>query len=127
MHRIRTIKEKQNGFRIGERGTMPLLVQESIVSPLTTFLLDGTQSVPTKAWGVPTVPPTVPVVLCKEVQKGWIEKGGKVVLSVSAACDNTDKWMMTMMIRRRLTMTSTMLMMIRRRRRRRVRKSEPML
>ena len=38
--------------------------------PLTTFLLDGTQSVPTKAWSVPTVPPTVPVDLCKEVQKG---------------------------------------------------------
>ena len=32
-------------------------------------LLDGTQSVPTKACGVPTVPSTVPAVLCKEVQK----------------------------------------------------------
>ena len=84
MHGIRTIKEKLNGFRIGERGTVPLLVQESIVSPLTTFLLDGTQSVPTKARGVPTVPPTVPVVLCKEVQNDWIEKGSEVVLSVSA-------------------------------------------
>ena len=69
MHRIRTIREKQNGFRIGERGTTRLLVQESVVSPLTTFLLDGTQSVPTKACGVPTVPSTVPAVLCKEVQK----------------------------------------------------------
>ena len=47
---------------------MPLLAQESFVSPLTTFLLDGTQSVPTKACGVPTVPSTVPAVLCKEVQ-----------------------------------------------------------